>query len=44
MKKDKKAAQGHPTFILANSIGDAFIAEDVDLNVVESLLNDILIH
>ena len=44
MKKDKKAAQGHPAFVLVRSIGDAFIADDVDLNAVESLLKDILIY
>ena len=44
MKKDKKSTQGHPAFILAHSIGDAFIAEDIDLNEVESLLDDIINH
>ena len=30
MRKDKKARQGRLTFILAQQIGEAFIAEDID--------------
>ena len=35
---DKKVAQGQPVFVLANGIGDAFIAHDVDLSDVEAVL------
>lgn len=38
MAKDKKAAGGKITFILARGIGDAFIAKDVPLEPVKSLL------
>lgn len=35
---DKKVDQGRPVFVLANGIGDAFIARDVDLSDVEAVL------
>lgn len=35
---DKKVAQGRPVFILARGIGNAFIARDVDLTDVETVL------
>jgi 3-dehydroquinate synthase len=38
MAKDKKAAGGKITFILARGIGEAFIAKDVPLEPVKSLL------
>jgi 3-dehydroquinate synthase len=42
MAKDKKAAGGKITFILARGIGDAFIAKDVPLEPVQSLLEKFL--
>src|SRR5690606_36255066 len=38
MHQDKKVRDGRVTFILARGIGDAFIADDVDLAEVEALL------
>ncbi|NKB49715.1 MAG: 3-dehydroquinate synthase [Alphaproteobacteria bacterium] len=35
---DKKVAQGKPVFVLARTIGDAFIARDIDLTDVEAIL------
>lgn len=42
MGQDKKVEQGKLRFILARAIGDAFVADDVDLNVVRSVLDDAL--
>ena len=38
MGHDKKVRNGRVTFILARAIGDAFIARDVDMAVVEDML------
>lgn len=40
MRQDKKVLDGKLRFILANEIGQAFVAEDVDLSVVHNVLND----
>jgi len=40
MRQDKKVRDGRITFILARGIGDAFIAEEVDIAEVEALLAD----
>ncbi len=40
MAQDKKVKAGQLTFILARDIGDAFVANDVDLGVVRSVLRD----
>jgi len=40
MKLDKKVRDGRITFILARSIGDAFITDDVSLEDVEALLDN----
>ncbi len=42
MAQDKKVEAGKLRFILARSIGDAFVAEDVDLTTVRSVLADAL--
>ena len=42
MGQDKKVIDGKLRFILARDIGDAFVAEDVDMTVVKSLLEDAL--
>ncbi|WP_371171109.1 3-dehydroquinate synthase [Aliiroseovarius sp. 2305UL8-7] len=42
MGQDKKVEQGKLRFILARSIGDAFVADDVDLSVVRGVLDDAL--
>jgi 3-dehydroquinate synthetase len=38
MRQDKKVRDGRVTFILTRGIGEAFIADDVDLADVEALL------
>lgn len=40
MKQDKKVVDDKLTFILARAIGDAFITQDVALNLVRDTLND----
>jgi 3-dehydroquinate synthase len=42
MGQDKKVQDGKLRFILAREIGDSFVAEDVDLAVVKSVLTDAL--
>lgn len=42
MGQDKKVKDGKLRFILVNEIGDAFVADDVDLSVVSSVLQDAL--
>ncbi len=42
MRQDKKVRQGKVKFVLARGIGDAFVAEDVDLAQVRALLEDTL--
>ncbi|MEO1612086.1 MAG: 3-dehydroquinate synthase, partial [Pseudomonadota bacterium] len=42
MGQDKKVKDGRLVFILARAIGDAFIAKDVDVAVVEGVLSDAL--
>jgi 3-dehydroquinate synthase len=42
MQSDKKVQDGKLTFILARAIGDTFITNDVDPNVVRSVLEDAL--
>lgn len=42
MGQDKKVVDGKLRFILANGIGDAFVADNVDLNTVRSVLQDAL--
>ena len=42
MRGDKKARGGSPVFILAKDIGESFVARDVDLSVVTSVLQDAL--
>jgi 3-dehydroquinate synthetase len=43
MRQDKKVRQGKVKFVLARGIGDAFVAEDVDLAQVRALLDDTLV-
>ncbi len=40
MQRDKKVAAGRITFVLARSIGEAFLAHDVNTDDVETLLDD----
>lgn len=42
MAQDKKVVQGKLRFILARSIGDAFVADDVDMGVVKDVLTEAL--
>ena len=42
MAQDKKVQAGKLRFILARDIGDAFIADDVDLGLVKSVLDKAL--
>ncbi len=42
MMQDKKVRQGQLRFILVRGIGEAFVAEDVDLAVVRAVLDDAL--
>lgn len=42
MAQDKKVQAGKLRFILARDIGDSFVADDVDLDAVKSVLNDAL--
>lgn len=42
MGRDKKASKGKMRFILANGIGEAFIAEDVPVNLVKDVIRDSL--
>ena len=42
MMQDKKVQDGKLRFILARDIGEAFVAEDVDLDVVRGVLSDAL--
>ena len=42
MGQDKKVEQGKLRFILARAIGDAFVADDVDMSIVRSVLDDAL--
>ncbi|MGB0505945.1 MAG: 3-dehydroquinate synthase [Pikeienuella sp.] len=42
MGQDKKVQDGKLVFILARAIGDAFIARDVDIDIVRSVLTDAL--
>ncbi len=42
MGQDKKVVDGKLRFVLARGIGDAFVAEDVDMNVVRKVLDDAL--
>ncbi len=43
MRQDKKVRQGKVKFVLTRGIGDAFVAEDVDLAQVRALLDDTLV-
>ena len=38
MQHDKKVLNGKLRFVLARAIGDAFVADDVDINAVKSVL------
>ncbi|MEP3299313.1 MAG: 3-dehydroquinate synthase [Pseudoruegeria sp.] len=40
MSQDKKVVDGNLRFILANGIGSAFVADDIDTSVVASVLDD----
>ncbi len=42
MGQDKKVQDGKLRFILARAIGDAFVADDVDMGVVRGVLEDAL--
>ncbi|MCK8484138.1 3-dehydroquinate synthase [Aliiroseovarius sp. S2029] len=42
MGQDKKVEQGKLRFVLARAIGDAFVADDVDMDVVRAVLDDAL--
>ncbi len=42
MGQDKKVQDGKLRFILARSIGDAFVTSDVDMAVIQSVLKDAL--
>jgi len=42
MAQDKKVEQGKLRFILARAIGDAFVADDVDMSVVHAVLTEAL--
>jgi 3-dehydroquinate synthase len=42
MRRDKKVAGGRVSFVLARAIGQAFLAQDVDLAEVEGLLTEAL--
>ena len=42
MAQDKKVIDGRLRFILANGIGEAFVADDVDESIVTSVLEDAL--
>ncbi len=42
MGQDKKVVDGHLRFVLARSIGDAFVAEDVPPDLVKALLSEAL--
>lgn len=42
MGQDKKVEQGKLRFILARAIGDAFVADDVDMDVVRAVLDEAL--
>jgi 3-dehydroquinate synthase len=42
MAQDKKVTDGRITFVLARAIGEAFLTNEVDTDVVEDLLNEAL--
>ena len=42
MAQDKKVVDGQLRFILARGIGEAFVADGVDMAVVKTLLDDAL--
>ncbi len=42
MGQDKKVEAGQLRFVLARAIGEAFVAKDVDMNVVRAVLDDAL--
>lgn len=42
MMQDKKVQDGKVTFILAEAIGKAFVAKDVDMSIVRSVVQDAL--
>ena len=42
MAQDKKARGGRIVFVLARGIGKAFVADDVDPQIVERMLRDAL--
>lgn len=42
MAQDKKVVEGHLRFIMARSIGDAFVTADVDSAVVKTILEEAL--
>jgi 3-dehydroquinate synthase len=42
MAQDKKVEQGRMTFILANSIGDAFVSHDIDTAVLKTVVDEAL--
>lgn len=44
MKQDKKSVGGKLVFVLARGIGQAFVARDVDLASVKTILRDALRH
>jgi 3-dehydroquinate synthase len=39
MGQDKKVRDGRLGFVLARDIGDAFVARDIDLDSVQSMLS-----
>lgn len=40
MYQDKKVVEGNLTFIMANGIGQSFVTQDVDIEVVKQVLSD----
>ena len=44
MGQDKKVRQGRLTFILARGIGQAFVTQEIDLEVVRRILTDEMSH
>ena len=42
MGQDKKVSDGKIAFILARSIGEAFVEKDVDMAVVKAVLEEAL--
>ncbi len=42
MAQDKKVEAGKLRFIMARAIGDAFVTDDVDMDIVRGVLNEAL--